>query len=62
MKIKSGLVLEKHKGRLIGFVDLGSVNSDINKMMSVSEEETEVLADPATNSTGNMCCSTHFKE
>ena len=45
MKIRSGLVFDKHKGRLIGFVDLGSVNSDINKMMSVSEEETEVLAD-----------------
>ena len=30
MKIKSGLVFNKHSGTLVGFVDLGSVNRDID--------------------------------
>ena len=29
MKIKSGLVFDKHSGTLVGFVDLGEVNRDI---------------------------------
>ena len=29
MKLKSGLVYNKHTGRLCGFVDLGNANHDI---------------------------------
>ena len=32
MKIKKGLVFNKHTGTLVGFVDLGSVNQDIDKV------------------------------
>ena len=39
MKVKSGLVFNKHTGCLVGFVDLGGVNRDIQKITS-SEEST----------------------
>ena len=39
MKVKSGLIFNKHSGNLVGFVDLGSVNSDIEKALSSSENE-----------------------
>ena len=38
-------MFNKDKRRLIDFVDLGSVNRNISKMKSVSEEETEASAD-----------------
>jgi hypothetical protein len=34
MKIKRGLVYNKHKGTLVGFTDLGSANRDIEILMS----------------------------
>ena len=34
MKIKSGLVFDKHNGTLTGFVDLGSVTNDIELVLS----------------------------
>lgn len=37
MKIKSGLVFNKHSGALVGFVDLGRVNSDIQQVMEKKE-------------------------
>ena len=39
MKIKSCLVFSKHSGTLVGFVDLGSVNHDIEKVMSGEQDE-----------------------
>ena len=39
MKIKSGLVFSKHSGTLVGFVDLGSVNDDIEKVVTGEQEE-----------------------
>ena len=44
MKIKSGLVFNKHDGTLVGFTDLGRVNRDIEMMLSSSgagEESNE---------------------
>ena len=32
MKIKSGLAFSKSSGKLVGFCDLGSVNSELNEM------------------------------
>ena len=32
MKIKSGLVLSKRNGSLVGFIDLGSVNIDMERL------------------------------
>ena len=46
MKIKSGLVFNKNEGRLVGFTDLGRVNSDIEELLSnESESAEEQLAD-----------------
>ena len=39
MKIKSGLVFNKHSGALVGFTDLGSVNRDIELLMGCDGEE-----------------------
>ena len=33
MKLKSGLVFNKHSGTLVGFVDLGTVNHDIQQIL-----------------------------
>ncbi len=38
MKIKSGLVFNKHAGTLVGFTDLGSVNRDIELLMGGESE------------------------
>ena len=46
MKIKSGLVYNKHKGTLVGFVDLGSANRDIERLMR-GEDVDGKLADQA---------------
>ena len=32
MKIKSGLVFSKRSGSLVGFIDLGSVNRDMERL------------------------------
>ena len=40
MKIKSGLVFSKHTGNLVGFVDLGNVNHDIEKVVCGEHEES----------------------
>ena len=47
MKIKSGLVFNKHSGTLVGFVDLGSVNHDIDLDIQgdVEKSNTRKLAD-----------------
>ncbi len=46
MKIKRGLVFSKHSGKLIGFVDLGSVNADIEKALGEeSSDNSKKLAD-----------------
>ena len=49
MKLKSGLVFNKHTGLLCGFVDLGSVNQDIELVVSGTKDEssTSVLAEQA---------------
>ena len=39
MKIKSGLVFDKHSGTLVGFTDIGSVNRDIEMIMSGNSEK-----------------------
>jgi hypothetical protein len=38
MKIRSGLVFNKHSGTLVGFVDLGNVNHDIEMLVSGRNE------------------------
>lgn len=47
MKIKSGLVFDKHQGTLIGFTDLGTVNRDIEFIMKEDRPNAieEELAD-----------------
>ena len=40
MKIKSGIVFNKHSGRLIGFVDLGSVHQDIKRVVCGEQMES----------------------
>ena len=40
MKIKSGLVFEKHSGTLVGFTDLGSVNRDIEMLLHSDSNES----------------------
>ena len=40
MKIKSGLVFNKHTGSLTGFVDLGSANRDLEQVVSGEEHDT----------------------
>ena len=49
MKLKSGLVFNKHTGLLCGFVDPGSVNQDIELAVSGTKDEssTTVLAEQA---------------
>jgi len=47
MKIKSGLVFNKHSGSLVGFVDLGSVNEDIEVVLGDGTESKKKLADHA---------------
>ena len=50
MKIKSGLVYDKHSGTLVGFVDRGKVNRDIEVLMTAAEDGKDVskkLADQA---------------
>ena len=37
MKIKSGLVFDKHNGTLVGFIDLGEVNRDIERAITDDE-------------------------
>lgn len=39
MKIKSGLMFDKHNGTLVGFTDLSSANSDIELIMGGKGEE-----------------------
>ena len=46
MKIKKGLVFDKHMGNLVGFTDLGDVNRDIEVLMNGDEAVNE-LADHA---------------
>ena len=46
MKIRSGLVFDKHCGILTGFVNLGSVNDDIERALSGKSNEKK-LADHA---------------
>ena len=41
MKLKNGLVFNKHTGALSGFVDLGSVNRDIELAVGGDEEKEE---------------------
>ena len=46
MKIKSGLVFNKHTGSLTGFVDLGSANRDLEQAVNGEERDTNAsLAD-----------------
>ena len=45
MKIKSGLVFNKHTGKLVGFVDLGSVNHGIELLANGGSEPERALAD-----------------
>ena len=34
MKIKSGLVFNRHTGKIVGFVNLGSICSDLDALQS----------------------------
>ena len=45
MKIKSGLVFSKRSGNLVGFVDLGSANKDIEQLAAEPEPSLPELAD-----------------
>lgn len=45
MKIKSGLVFNKHSGRLTGFVDLGDVNRDMEQLLGTDDKQPPQLAD-----------------
>lgn len=45
MKIRSGLVYDKHSGTLVGFVDLGKVNHDIEVLMAEEDTVKNQLAD-----------------
>lgn len=45
MKIRSSLVFNKHTGKLVGFVDLGSVNREIELLVNGGSEPKRVLAD-----------------
>jgi len=40
MKVKSGLVFSKRTDRLVGFVNLGSINSDLEALQSSLENES----------------------
>ncbi len=42
MKIKSGLVFNKHTGGLCGFIDLGSANRDIEYAVSKRKAEARI--------------------
>ena len=44
MKLKSGLVFNKHTGALSGFVDLGSSNRDMELAVSGSEDQDKLSA------------------
>lgn len=46
MKI-GGLVFNKHSGSLVGFVDLGSVNEDIEVVLGDAKKKEKKLADHA---------------
>ena len=50
MKIKSGLVFSKRTGSLVGFVDLGSANRDVERL----------LTDDATDSTNGRLADQVF--
>ena len=49
MKIKSGLVFSKSSGRLVGFIELSNVSSDLKKLESImfckNQENIPALAD-----------------
>ena len=38
MKIKAGLVFSKHTGTMVGFVDLGSCNRDMELFLSEEDQ------------------------
>ena len=44
VKVKEGLVFNKHSGQIIGFIDLGSVNSSIDKLQERIDKPTFELA------------------
>ena len=44
MKIKSGLVFNKHTGHLYGFIDLGSANCDIECAVNDQYKQDAMLA------------------
>lgn len=46
MKIKKGLVFDRHMGNLVGFTDLGEVNRDI-ELLTKGDEAVNELADHA---------------
>lgn len=46
MKVKSGLVFNKQSGRLVGFVDLGSLNSDLAALEKALSRDTGITAEP----------------
>ena len=39
MKIKSGLVFNKSTGKLVGFVNLGDINRDLETLKSILNED-----------------------
>lgn len=45
MTIKSGLVFDKQKGTLVGFIDLGGANRDIELLLNGRDESNKQLAD-----------------
>ena len=41
MKIKRGLVFNKHTGELTGFVDLGSVSTNLERVFAEEDDNSE---------------------
>ena len=59
MRVRSGLVFNRYSGRLVGFVNLGDTNSDLEAMQSslAGQLETEVpMCKVATSMLVLMVC------
>ena len=60
-KIKSGLVFTKRNGKLVGFIDLGSVNRDIEQLAA---DDTMSADSPSAGQLANQMswpCRAVFK-
>lgn len=46
MKVKSGLVFNKQSGKLVGFINLGTLNSDLEAMETFLNNDTSMTSQP----------------